>query len=69
MPQTANRQGHDYETPPHVIGCLIHGTTWALWCRKCSREVKVDIIGLLERPNCMTLCGSIRPCAKLAVSV
>jgi hypothetical protein len=49
MPQTANRQCHDYETPPPLIGCLIHGTTWALWCRKCSRDVIVDVIGLLER--------------------
>jgi hypothetical protein len=49
MPQTTNRQGHDYETPPHLIGCLIHGTTWALWCSKCSRDVIVDVIGLLER--------------------
>lgn len=48
MPQTTNRQGHDYEMPPHLIGCLIRGTTWALWCRKCPREVIVDVVGLLE---------------------
>jgi hypothetical protein len=31
--------------PPHLIGCLIRGTTWALWCRKCPI---VDVIGLLD---------------------
>jgi hypothetical protein len=48
MPQTTNRQGHDYEMPPHLIGCLVRGTTWALWCRQCPREVIVDVVGLLE---------------------
>jgi len=49
MPQTTNRQGHDYATPPALISALAHGTTWALWCKQCRREVVVDVIGLLER--------------------
>lgn len=28
---------------------LIFGSTWALWCKHCQREIVVDVIRLLER--------------------
>lgn len=49
VPQTTNRQGHDYEMPPPIIGALAFGSTWALWCKPCDREIVVDVIALLER--------------------
>lgn len=49
MPQTTNHQGHDYEMPPPILYSVAKGTTWALWCQQCPREVVVDVIGLLER--------------------
>jgi len=35
--------------PPPILHSVVTGTTGALWCQKCPRDVIVDVIGLLER--------------------
>jgi hypothetical protein len=34
--------------PPAIIGSLVHGHTWELYCGPCERSVAVDVIKLLE---------------------
>jgi hypothetical protein len=36
-----------YEMPPLLIPALVSGTTWALSCPGCRRQVAVDVIGLV----------------------
>lgn len=41
-------RSHGYEMPPVLLHALVSGSTWALHCRDCGREVAVDVITLVE---------------------
>jgi hypothetical protein len=37
--------------PPVLIHSLVYGTTWALFCPKCGRQIAVDVIRMVESVN------------------
>jgi hypothetical protein len=43
-----NSHSHEYEMPPTLIHSLVYGTTWALYCPACERQIAVDVIRLVE---------------------
>lgn len=45
---TIGDRSHGYEMPPVLIHALVRGTTWALHCGACRREIAVDVIKLVE---------------------
>ena len=47
-PQTVGDRSHGYEMPPPLLHALVRGTTWALHCGNCRREIAVDVIKLVE---------------------
>lgn len=49
MPQTNNMRGHDYAMPSALAYALTRGSTWALFCTTCRREIAVDVIELVAR--------------------
>jgi len=48
MPASDNPRGHDYDMPPSLAHALVRGTTWALSCPACRREIAVDVIRMVE---------------------
>jgi hypothetical protein len=49
MPQHDNTSGHDYEMPSMLAHALVSGTTWALSCSACARQIVVDVVELVAR--------------------
>lgn len=49
MPQTPSSRGHGYEMLPPLVSCLVHGTTWDLFCTECGRHTYPNVIDLIQR--------------------
>lgn len=49
MAQTRYSRGFDYEVPPPLVSCLVHRSTWDLFCLECGRHAYPNVVDLIAR--------------------
>jgi hypothetical protein len=47
--QPASVRAYDYEMPPVLVSCLVHRSTWELFCPACRRDTCPNVIDLITR--------------------